>query len=403
MPGIFLHFSGCMRQLSTYITEHCRNCIKSQASLPPRKSLIPSKMEDIVQQLRRLAMLLLLSSCLGCSVHIPQTKNPRTPIALSDIISTLTTVTTFDHVVRRSKFTKDLLEDHDDYILYACKVLSDSTHNFLRGPKRTYFPDDALSFKYFKSNIKPNIKHPVIILYNILKDKNETVTHTLADILLEQGYDCIIIQQEWFLSGRWLRPVTPYSDCNNPRLSYDEYNAQLARNVSRIVKNWIPEQRSLDGRFGFVGVSFGGLYAVGAAAIFPNATLTVTIMAGGDNLELFNLSEEDLVISNRERLLKLYKEKYGKKAKDKLQKDISNLKFNSLSLAKSVRTSKIKMMITTDDTSVPTSSQWNLYYALGGPEARLYPTGHWGLVAYYFSIKEQLLKWLNKAFNPSTD
>lgn len=264
---------------------------------------------------------------------------------------------------------------------------------------------ETLKFKYLRSDQKDNRKHGVIFLYNILKDKNHTISHLLADALLEKGFDCIIIQQEAFLGRKWTRPVMP--DPDNPRKSYDEYNAHLAKSVGRIINYWIPEQQRLSGRYGFVGVSLGGIHAIAAAAIFPNSVMTVAIMAGGDNVDLFKGSRETLVIGNRERLLNFYAEDLARKNpaaridyKAVFYNDIASLKFRVLELARCIDTSKIKLMITLDDVSVPTSCQWRLFYALGGPEARLFPCGHYSMALYYYTIKRQLQKWMVKAFKP---
>ena len=72
--------------------------------------------------------------------------------------------------------------------------------------------------------------------------------------------------------------------------------------------------------------------------------------------------------------------------------------FEVLGLARTVETSKVRMMLTLNDKSVPTPLQWNLYHALRGPETRLFPCGHYTLALYYFSVKEQLKQWINEAF-----
>jgi len=346
-------------------------------------------------------LLLFLAGCTSFTSLIPAAENPRAPTALSQEVIALVKGPHLIPFETNTFFTKEHLEDDSSYNAYRCSVNSTL--------------DNPLAFKYLHSKIDPDKKHPIIFIYNILKDKDETVSHFLAGALADNGYDCIIVQQENFLGYGWARPVL--QDILSPRLSFDDYNASLARNIYRIITSWIPQQIELDGRYGFIGVSLGGIHAIAAAALFPKAVLTVAIMAGGDNLDLFKESLENLVVNTRERLLKRYALQAAKKHPDdrlrhqwraqdrrridyqkKLYDDIASLKFTVLKLAKGIKTNKIKLMITLNDTSVPTSAQWRLYHALGGPEARLFPCGHHTMVLYYCTISDQLVEWMNKAF-----
>jgi len=196
------------------------------------------------------------------------------------------------------------------------------------------------------------------------------------------------------MSEDWTRPVISHH--SNTVATYDEYTINLVRNVGRIIKYWLPKQKNLSGQYGFVGISMGGIHATMSAAIFSDSKITVAIMAGGDNVELFKNSTESLVIANREALLKDYEKNYP--ARD-LYEDIANLKFRIFDLAKSVDTSKIKLIIAKYDWTVPAKCQWNLYYSLGKPETKVYPCGHYTLALYYFSVKWQIQKWVSEAFS----
>ena len=241
----------------------------------------------------------------------------------------------------------------------------------------------------------------LVFIYRILNDPDGIISGLISDILLNEGFDCIVLQQENFLSKKFIRPiisiVEPYG--------YDEYNARLARGVGRIIHYWLPQQGRLTGDYAFVGISMGGIHAIGAAALFPESRITVAIMAGGGNSDLMRLSQESLVIYNRERLLDQYA-LYLAKTYPNRRMDVQgyfygildDMNFDVLRLAKSIETSKVRLMISLEDTSVPTPLQWNLYHALRGPETRLFPCGHYSLALYYFTVKEQLKQWLNGAF-----
>jgi hypothetical protein len=306
----------------------------------------------------------------GCTTLIPASPNPRMAKALPERVAAAVDISG-----EKPMFSVSVDEDLDENETQLIAISENG---------------ESLNFKYFRSELNPNKKHDVIFLYNILKDRNQTISHLLADTLIEKGFDCIIVQQEYFLSRKWTRPILP--DPNNPRRSYDEYNAYLAQSVGRIIKYWIPSRADLSGRYGFVGVSLGGIHAIAAAAIFPDSIMTVAIMAGGDNADVFRGSQENLVIRNRKNLLEKYK------TLEELYRQIANLKFRVIEMAHCIDTDKIKLMITLDDTSVPPACQWRLFYALGGPEARLFPCGHYSLALYYFTVKEQLQNWMVEAF-----
>ena len=108
-----------------------------------------------MKKLTLLAVLLSSFLCASCTTHIPQSDSPRDPSPLPDGVFIRTVTTTLPGF---TKFTKKLLDGDDSYTSFECQVISDAK-------------DDPLSFEYLQSNKSPNHKHPVIIVYNILKDK----------------------------------------------------------------------------------------------------------------------------------------------------------------------------------------------------------------------------------------
>jgi pimeloyl-ACP methyl ester carboxylesterase len=335
--------------------------------------------------MRKLSFLAILLIT-GCTTWLPANSTPRSPEVLPERVSTAADVSGENPVFSIS-VDQDLEPNETQWTV-------------------TSKTGDALNFKYLRSEISPDEKHDLVFLYNILKDKHQIVSGLLADALLEKGFDCVIVQQEFFLSHRWTRPVrSDWPEPNSPHKSYDQYNTYLAQSIGRIINYWLPNRASLSGRYGFVGVSLGGIHAIAAAAIFPDSVMTVAIMAGGGNVDLFKHSQESLVIDNREKLFDKYALTFAEENPDvrfdwerALYDDIAGLKFRILEMARCIDTKKIKLMITLDDTSVPTKCQWNLYHALGGPEARLFPCGHYSMALYYFAVKDQLQKWMCEAF-----
>jgi len=255
-----------------------------------------------------------------------------------------------------------------------------------------------LRFQYYRSEGSSN--KDLVIIFNILKDKHQTVSGWLANNLTQVRYDCLIIQQEDFLSRKKLRPILPGSD--EELSDWNTYFAKNLQHIALIVNEWIPQQERLSGDYSFVGISMGGILAVGAAACFPETKLSIAVMAGGDIYQILMESRENLVVREREMLLASY-QKEGlslEEATQAISTDINSLDFSILEIASCVETHKIRQIISLYDDQVPTVTQWNLYHALGEPEVRTYPTGHITLGIFAWSVRDQIISWLGSAHRP---
>jgi pimeloyl-ACP methyl ester carboxylesterase len=324
----------------------------------------------------------------GCTTLLPVNPSPRDPVPLSEKL--LSQVDVSDE---SPSFVKQKTERQSYYIEHSIEIVPEE--------------DQGLQFIYFQNTLEERNRH-LVIIFNILKDKERTVSGLLAGALLDNGYDCIIVCQESFMSSRWLRPVlTDPENLANPdrehaRMGYDEYTSYLGKNIGRIINHWLPQQNHLSGKFGFLGVSMGGMHTIGAAALFPQATLSIAIMAGGGAAEVFRDSQEGTVIINREKMIDFYRRLHPDKTREEcltlILHQLNSLEYPILKGARAVSTNRIRMMITTADKCVPTETQWRLYHALGGPETRLYPAGHYTMALFYFSIRSQIIDWFDGAF-----
>lgn len=309
---------------------------------------------------------------IGCSTFHPAPISPRLPEPLPANISR--------HLNTPEQFKFNQLRDD---VIQNWEVVSDNY---------------KMSFDYYPhTGQRPK---DLIVIFNILKDKHQTISSWIANNLLSAGYSCVIIRQEDFLSRKKLRYILPEEGAE-----LSDWNMYFAQNLSHlglILRHWLPSRPELSGRYSFVGVSMGGILAVGAAACFPNTQITICIMAGGDNYQLLSESEENLVASTYERLLDFYQTRYSTsrlEAAKKIQQDLESLDFIILNLARCVDTSKVRQIISLYDSSVPTETQWNLYEALGCPETRTYPSGHISLGLFAWSVRDQITKWIQDA-NP---
>jgi len=322
--------------------------------------------------------LLILTLCLlsGCTALLPQNLDlGRAPIPLRDAV-----VQQAQPPDATLNFPTKLIDKEKFHKEYECQVIVNGK--------------STLAFNYIQSTRLG--EKPLIIIFNILKDPSMIVSHLLTNYIAYYNYDCLIIRQKFFMYENDVRPVVD-NESNLP--GYDEYNITLAQNVIRIIKYWVPQQKQLNGEIGFVGVSMGGFHAIGAAALYPKTRITVAMMCGADNADVIKASEENIVKYNREQLLIGYRKKHGAMGEDLLYRDINSRMYNISDMARSLKTSKIRLIITTNDTSVPTFTQWRLYRLLGGPESLIVPSGHITLALYYFTVRSQLIDWLDEAFN----
>jgi len=352
-------------------------------------------LEHIVSK-SKLALAALLTVT-GCTNFIPQ--NPEYYREAQPLNSKLEELTDISHE-NRPTFTSQVLDDTDTYTRTEVTMM-DGKNRLIR-------------FYYFDSKLD-NANHPLVILFNILKDKSMTVSGLLAESIVETNpVNCIILKpNQGFLRKRFTRPIVrnlqvaddfKYKDFDNTIFDYDDYNAFNIKNIKKIINYWIPEQAGLDQRFCFTGVSLGGIQAVCAAAFFTESKMSIGIMAGGDYDDLFKDSEEDIVIGNKERLMKQYINKYkaSKNAKTlaalDFKHDIQTRQFSVFKVTPAIPTKKVRLMMSMYDTSVPTYTQEQLYFALGAPETRQFPCGHYTMALFYFPLKWQLNNWIEEAF-----
>jgi len=254
-----------------------------------------------------------------------------------------------------------------------------------------------LRYRYYRSEGSTN--KDLVIIFNILKDKHQAVSDWLACNLTQVRYDCLIVQQEDFLSRKKLRPILP--DPNEELLDWGAYFAKNFQHLALIIKEWIPQQERLSGNYSFVGISMGGVLAVGAAACFPEAKTSIAVMAGGDIYQILMESEEKLVRREREMLIERYKKLGILEPIQAIAADIEKLDFGILEISRCIETHKIKQIISLYDDQVPTITQWNLNHALGEPETRTYPTGHITLGIFAWSVRDQIISWLGEAHRNS--
>jgi cephalosporin-C deacetylase-like acetyl esterase len=167
----------------------------------------------------------------------------------------------------------------------------------------------------------------------------------------------------------------------NPETVMDDAEKEFRSLVmrSRQALDWLAAQDEVDeSRLATFGVSAGGIISACLAGADPRPSAHVLVLAGGPLADVLLDTEEDRFNGYFEEL----REKTGwtdAKIREGLREAIRT---DPIQLASRVPRESVLMFIARNDESVPTSTGVALWRAVGGPELRWLPFGHyWSFLA----------------------
>ncbi|MEM7262345.1 MAG: hypothetical protein AAF488_10180 [Planctomycetota bacterium] len=126
-------------------------------------------------------------------------------------------------------------------------------------------------------------------------------------------------------------------------------------------------------RLGSFGISLGGIRSILLAGAEPRFSAHVVCMAGGDLVRILGESRERLVreyLTLRSAALRVSRERV-------LSDFTANFVSDPLRIAPSVDPESVLFFVARHDDKVPTETGWLLHDALGRPECRTSPLGHY--------------------------
>ena len=164
----------------------------------------------------------------------------------------------------------------------------------------------------------------------------------------------------------------------------------------RRVIDWLVTRPDVDARrIGAFGVSMGGIVTTVLAEVEPRISAAVVVMAGGDFASCIAHSAEDFAFEMRAGY-GCPREATAEQVDAFEARARAVLKTCPLVLAPYADPRTIFFISTRRDESVPTDTQVRLREALGRPEGRSIPTGHYSAVVYGLSVMAWTREFLGR-------
>lgn len=242
---------------------------------------------------------------------------------------------------------------------------------------RTYIPDSAAAV-------------PLIILLPPLGGTNPLDTGT-AEALCRNGLATFIITTD--LTGLDQDPIVPVSD-------HDQTGRRVASAVkaAMLIARTYPEINA--DKVGMLGASLGGILGSIAYSVIPEISAATFIVNGGDVPYILAHSDQPKVINLKNKRMR----EQNLKTNDEYEAFLNaNMTLDPLYFAKLIPRESVKLYLSKNDASVPSSRQMAYYEALGKPaETRFYNTSHpitiFSVMGGLSSEKQKIANWFKERF-----
>ena len=149
-------------------------------------------------------------------------------------------------------------------------------------------------------------------------------------------------------------------------------------------------------RVGGFGVSLGGIRLAILMGIEPRIKTAFFAVSGGNISEVMSFSQEGRVKPYREARMRIEGIPTESDFHDKL-KPLSFI--DPLFLAKNIPTDKVYMLMSSEDTCVPTKNQVELLNALGSPEHKYVKLTHTNAAASALLMKQDIFNFLSRTLD----
>ncbi|MHC5012729.1 MAG: alpha/beta hydrolase family protein [Planctomycetota bacterium] len=204
-------------------------------------------------------------------------------------------------------------------------------------------------------------KRPLVIGFPILANGRQLLCE-FGSGFVRMGYDVAFV----------LRKELAFDPRRSVEQAEEELRLQVMR--GRQVVDWFVQQPTVDPeRLAGFGISAGGILGVSLAAADPRLKAHVFIFAGGPMADVLVDTVEDRFA---DRVAAVQRERgwSRERIRDALRRTIRT---DPITLAARVPRESVLLFLAAQDTSVPTARQVELWEALGRPEARVLPLGHY--------------------------
>ncbi len=181
-------------------------------------------------------------------------------------------------------------------------------------------------------------------------------------VMAKAGYASFFLyQDEWLLK--------PYDGAIDLERALRAWVRNMGRSLDLILANYPIDRHQL----ATFGISLGGIRNVLVAASDDRYAAHVVCLAGADLAEIFATTNESLVTR--------YLNRRGQINASSKEQVIEDLRRHLVSdpevVAPAIPTERILLFLARLDNKVPVETGWDLYEALGRPDLRLSPLGHY--------------------------
>lgn len=226
---------------------------------------------------------------------------------------------------------------------------------------------------YYPKKMKHGEKRPVILISPILG--GNMVVDRFARYYAGRGYIAALVYRKrvfWDDEDEYPHQLEKYMRSSVIRL--------------RQVVDFLETQPEIDkNRIGAFGVSYGAILHTVLAAVEPRIRYHVLAMPAGNLAELIEVCPEKALRKLERHVL----EKYGY-PREKIYADLKeSLKTDPIYLAPYIDRSKIQIYVALFDRVVGAKRSWALWRALGKPEVKTMPFGHYGGVLIFPYLQTQ--------------
>ncbi len=206
--------------------------------------------------------------------------------------------------------------------------------------------------------------HPLIAVAPILGGAvgNYIECRAFGEYSAEQDYASYYLYQD-------VKLLKAYEEASSLERRLRQWVRSMIKALDTISDHYpIDEQR-----LGTFGISLGGIRTVVLAAAEPRFKAHVVCMAGGGIPRIVDTSQEGMVLRYMRRRTEVQRV-----SRERIVQDFHmNLLTDPASVASAIDPSTVLMFIAEFDNKVPVETCWLLHEALGRPECRTSPTGHY--------------------------
>ena len=254
----------------------------------------------------------------------------------------------------------------------------------------TTYPEINNNFEVVGQLYRPkrsNFKAPIVVLFPPTGGKN-FLDENVAENLCESDIAVFLPTNDF----------TGIDQADPPPVEDHDHALRRVVAATKTFIQYSKEHYRLDGsKAGIFGASLGGIIGTFSMSVLPDISAGYFIVAGGDVPNILAHSTQERVV----RLKNIRKQQEGFRNDEEYEAWLqANLSLEPLEYAVNIPTETVQMVISTNDSSVPTDNQYLLHEALGKPEHEVSSSGHvWTILNSMSGSSRGIIDFFNQRFS----